>query len=158
MAQDHHHHDDEHGRGEHGHGHGAAYVRGPVEGTFVPRPVPGLHAIDVDREVLLLDPRTARLHLLDPVASVIWGVLDGEVTVDELAADLADVFGVPVPTVRADLDSLVRAFDGAALLEGVEPPAHELVGARPAPADRTAGDQEAEGLWRPDYLGNPPAP
>ena len=165
MAEDHPHddehqhgHDHAHGGDGHGHGHGGVTVRGPVEGSFVPRPAAGLHAIGVDQEVLLLDPRTDRLHLLDAVASVIWSVLDGEVTVDELAGDLADAFEVPVPRVRSDLDGLVRALDAAALLDGIEPQAHQLVGAPPGPGERTAGSDEAEGLWRPDYLENPPAP
>lgn len=148
--------DPEHDHARGAHGHGPMSVRGPVEGTFVPRRAAGLHAIGVDKEILLLDPRTHRLHLLDPVASVIWSVLDGEVTIDELAGDLADVFEVAVPTVRSDLDGLVRALGASALLEGAEPSDHQLVGAT-APG-RATGSDEAEGLWRPDYLGNPPAP
>lgn len=156
MAQDNQHdHDHDH---VHDHVHGGTPVRGPVDGTFVPRPAPGLHTMDVDGELLLLDPRTDRLHLLDPVATVIWSVLDGEVTVDELVGDLADAFDTPPATVRADLDGLVRALDAAALLEGVEPPAHLLVGAEGRADDEGVGSDGAEGLWRPDYLRNPPAP
>ena len=51
----------------------------------------------------------------------------------------------------------VRSLEDAALLDGAEPPAHQLVGAARS-QDATAGSDEAEGLWRPDYLANPPAP
>jgi len=157
VALDHHDDDDHHhDHGHDGHVHGPV-EREPVDGAFVPRPAGGLQATDVDGELLLLDPRTDRLHLLDPVATVIWSVLDGEVTVDELVGDLADAFETPAATVRADLDALVSALEGAALLDGVEPPAHQLVGATRS-KDATAGSDEAEGLWRPDYLANPPAP
>ena len=47
-------------------------------------------AIVLDREaVVYCDDQ---LHLLDPVATLVWQCLDGEVTVDGLVAELATVF------------------------------------------------------------------
>lgn len=159
MADDH-----EHIHEDHGHGHAHAHVHGaelePVDGSFVPQPAAGLVGLELDGELLLLDQRTDRLHVLDALGTVIWNVFDGDVTVDELTGDLADAFGAPAETVRTDLGGLVDALRAADLLEGTEPPAHQLVGTEPAdpPPSGTTDPSDMDGLWRPDYLVNPPAP
>lgn len=150
----------EHDHSEHVHTLAQVVAPEPVDGDFAPRPAPAVLATELDGELVLLDPRTDRLHLLDQLATLIWNVFDGEVTVDELTADLADAFETPAATVRDDLDGLVRSLRAAVLLDGVEPPAHQLVGAESAAPTESAEPDEAkdEGLWRPDYLVNPPAP
>lgn len=133
------------------HAHGTA-PQEPIEGSFRPRPACGLLTTELEGELLLLDKRTDRLHRLDPLGTVIWNVLDGEVTVDELVADLADVFQAPRGDVRADLDNFVAALRAVGLLDGVEPPGGHLV------AESTPESAPVEGLWRPKYLVDPPAP
>lgn len=134
------------------HEHAQPEAPDPVAGSFTPRPTAGLLAMELEGELLLLDPRTNRLHVLDRLGTAIWNVLDGEVTVDELARDLAEVFDTPADTVRADLGQLVDALRAAALLDDVQPPAYLLVGAG------VSESTENEGLWRPSYLADPPAP
>lgn len=170
VADDHEHiHEDhEHGQGhEHGQDHAHARAHGvasePVRGSFVPQRAAGLVGLELDGELLLLDPRTDRLHVLDALGTVIWNVFDGNVTVDELTGDLADVFGAPAETVRTDLGGLVDALRAADLLVGTQPPTQHLVATDPAdpadPADpRPSGTTDPDGLWRPNYLVNPPAP
>ena len=51
---------------------------------------------------------TDAIALLDPLAGVIWRLLDGSAPIHELAADLADAFDHPVDTVRADVDRLLH--------------------------------------------------
>ena len=131
----------------------------PADGSFVPQRASGLVEVELDGELLLLDPRTDRLHVLDALGTVIWNVFDGDVTVDELTGDLAEVFGAPAETVRTDLGALVDALRAADLLEGTEPPAHHVVGTEAAePPPGTTVPLDMDGLWRPDYLVNPPAP
>lgn len=127
----------------------------PVEGSFVPRPVAGLVSITLDGELLLLDPRTDGLHQLDRLGALIWSVLDGVATVDELVDDLVDAFGASPGTVRHDLGQLLAALRTAGAFEGAGPRPDLLTGAgKGAPAGAPGGDD----LWRPDYMVDPPAP
>lgn len=68
---------------------------------------PGLGDAELDGERVVWDPATGRLVRLDRIGSLIWGSFDGVTTTGELAADLADVFGVSLAAVRADVDGLV---------------------------------------------------
>ena len=117
-----------------------------------PRRAVAAETLLLDDEALLLDPRTDRIHQLNPQASVIWSVLDGEGTVGDLVDDLADAFAVSPDVVRDDVHRLVEQLAAFDLLEGSEPPEHLLVGAPPLYEDPD------DGLWRPSYLFDPPAP
>jgi hypothetical protein len=61
------------------------------------------------------------LHLLDPVAAVVWQCLDGEATAAEIADDLAPVFGGAPDAVRRDVEAAVASFAAAGLLDGAAP-------------------------------------
>lgn len=139
---------------QHGHHHVHAQGDGPepVDGTFVPRPVPDLETTELDGELVLLDPRTHRLHVLDPLGTVIWRLFDGEATVDELTADLAYAFSAPAEVVGQDFVSLVAALRAASLIEGSE----LLVG--PPAAGATAPGGPGDGQRQPAYVADPPAP
>lgn len=140
MEHDHEHHDHEH------------VEPISIAGSFVPRPAAGLVTTELDGELLLLDPRTDGLHQLDRLGTVIWKVLDGEATVDDLVDDVAGVFGAPHDAVREDLSQLLVALRHGFLLEADKPP-EELLGGGAAD-----GGGNAPGIWRPDYLVDPPAP
>ncbi|HET7486625.1 MAG TPA: PqqD family protein [Acidimicrobiales bacterium] len=124
----------------------------PVDGSWAPRPAPELTTVEIDGEALLLDPRTDGVHQLDRLGSVIWQVLDGEATVDELVDDLAAAFAAPPEQVRHDLGDLLVGLRGIGALDGAGPPDWML---RDSPAPPAEGDDD---LWRPSYLVDPPAP
>jgi hypothetical protein len=117
-----------------------------------PRRAVATETLLLDDEALLLDPRTARIHQLNPQATLIWSVLDGEGTVGDLVTDVADAFDVDADRMREDVQGLVAQLAAFDLLEGSDPAPHLLVGARPVDEDRD------DGLWRPSYLFDPPAP
>ncbi|MGH9282326.1 MAG: PqqD family protein, partial [Acidimicrobiales bacterium] len=139
---------DEHDH-DHSHDHaGGVTVREPVDGSWPPQGAAGLVTLEVDGELLLLDPRTDGLHRLDRLGTIIWKVLDGEGSVDELVDDLAGAFGTPAEVVRSDLEELLVKLQAAGLLHGSDPPAYLLLANKePAPAG-----VDAEGIWRPEYL------
>ena len=118
----------------------------------VPTRAPEPDVVDVGGELLLVDPRTDGIHQLNVQGGAVWSVLDGEGTVGDLVADLADAFEVDDDVVREDVHALLDRLKGAGLLAGAPPPEHALVGAAPR-----AEDPE-DGLWRPSYLFDPPAP
>jgi hypothetical protein len=80
--------------------------------------------------------RAGHVHTLDPVATLVWQCLDGRATVDEIAADLAPAFAVPVDRARRDVADVVGELDRLGLLVPAAPGA-----AAPVP---------------PTYLEDPP--
>ena len=71
-------------------------------------------------QAVLFDDRTGQIHELNPSASAIWLLLDGELTIDEVAAELHDLVGVPMEKLRADVELIVSDFGRHGLLEGTE--------------------------------------
>ena len=80
-----------------------------------PRPVDGVGLHQFGAEVVL--QHGDALHLLDPVAAIVWQCLDGEATAAEIVDDLAPVFGRDPGALRVDVDAAVASFAEAGLLE-----------------------------------------
>jgi hypothetical protein len=100
----------------------------------------------VQHEAVLLDEGVDRLHVLDRIGTLVWECLDGVSTLDELAADLADGFGVARSVVDADVLALVRSLGAAGLLDGV------------APVEPPWGAQRFDAkVADPRFVGSPPS-
>jgi hypothetical protein len=52
--------------------------------------------------------RNGRVHVLDPVATLVWQCCDGAATVDQIAAELAAVFATPAATVARDVTDAIE--------------------------------------------------
>lgn len=92
-----------------------------IDGAFRPRLRSTVASVELDGEAVLYDTDSGHTHLLNPTATVIWGCLDGETTVDELIADLAVEYGVDAPVIAAEVVELIKRFGEQGLLVGVEP-------------------------------------
>src|SRR5688572_27206206 len=66
-----------------------------------------LISAEIGAEIVLYDEGSDSLHLLDPVASVVWSSLDGTMTLRQVCADLADAFYTLEERVRDDVLRLV---------------------------------------------------
>jgi hypothetical protein len=121
-----------------------------IEGSFRPRARGGLASVELDGETVLYDEDTGRTHVLNPTASLLWKIFDGEASLDELADDVADVFGEDVETVRPQLVELARDLGQQGLLVGVAAEHWDPVSiahTEPAPcADDASDTKEAEEL------------
>jgi hypothetical protein len=84
---------------------------------------------------VLYSEHDGSLHLLDPVATAVWNVLDGEATLGQLAGELAEAFEAEPDVVERDVVELVRGLGARGLLAGVAPD----------PADPTRGTRNGEG-------------
>ncbi len=91
-----------------------------LTGEDAPRPRDTTVTEDVDGEAIVYLEETGALHVLNPTATLIWQHLDGQVSVDELAASLSDASGAPLDVVQADVLQAVRSFGAAGLLDGVQ--------------------------------------
>lgn len=92
--------------------------------------VAGAH---VDGEAVLVDVDSWSLHVLDPVASVVWACLDGATTLDQLVDDLSDVFAAEPDQVRTDVFGLAVHLDERDLLEAEAPAGTDDGERAPAP-------------------------
>jgi len=82
--------------------------------------------VALDREVVVHDPVDQRGYVLDPVAAALWQCLDGESTLGEVLADIAEVTGAPPAQVVADCLPVVESWVAAGIAVVVsEGPVHE---------------------------------
>ena len=58
-------------------------------------------------EVLVVDPKTREVHLLNSTATRIWDLLETPRTPDELLAALTQEFDAPADSLRADVQALL---------------------------------------------------
>ncbi len=100
---------------------------GRVSTTDAPRTIdPGSRAADpatvawveVDGEGLLYDEVRKRVHVLSPTATLIWSGIDGRDSLNQIARDLSDSFGVDAEVVRSDvLDLASELMDKGLIAE-----------------------------------------
>jgi peroxiredoxin len=97
---------------------------GDIDATFVPELRQTVAVLEIDEEAVLLEEETSALHWLDQLGTIVLKCFDGEATVEELSADIAEAFGADRQVVRDDLIGTTRRLGGAGLLKGVaeDPP------------------------------------
>lgn len=78
---------------------------------------------DVNGELLILDRRLEQVHQLNSTACYIWLRCDGNTTVAELVASMADDFGLQIEDVKNDVMQIISQFRLLQLLESDLPPA-----------------------------------
>jgi len=86
---------------------------------FVAHPRREVVTVEIDGDAVVYDELRETTHLLNPTGAIVWRLLDGETRLDELSADLAEVFGVGVEEVLADVVALVHELGQRGLLEHV---------------------------------------
>ena len=120
-----------------------------IDRRFVPRARPDVAMVQVGTEIVLgriADGSTfLQTVALNESGAIVWQCFDGSGTVEEIAADVADVFGADAEAVNADIETLARQVGEAGFLVGVEPALIEVGG---EPSGRALGapfpDFEAE--------------
>ena len=74
----------------------------------------------VEGEAVLLDLQGKRLLGLNPAASFVFPLLDGDRTVAGLAASMAERFGIEVRRAEADLRVVLGELARRGFVEGIE--------------------------------------
>jgi peroxiredoxin len=90
-----------------------------IDAAFAPFPRPDVTSVVLDGEAVILAEGASSAHYLDELATLVWNTFDGEATIDELAADFADVFNAELKVVRRDILQLTQGIGRAGLLEGI---------------------------------------
>jgi hypothetical protein len=94
---------------------------GSVAVPRLPQPRDGVETAFLAPEAVLLDTVTGTTHHLNPGASAVWMLLDGEQDVQGVAGELADLFGRPLEEMAAEVETAVVDFAERGLLDGTRP-------------------------------------
>lgn len=67
------------------------------------RTSPDVEYVEVDGEAVVYDCASNALHLLDPIGTVLWSLLDGTTTLRTTSDELASAFDRPADAVLEDV-------------------------------------------------------
>ena len=70
----------------------------------------------LDEEVLVVDPRTRSVHLLNPTATRVWELLQSTTTQPRLLEILCAEFEAPADAIRTDLERLLGDLSAKGLI------------------------------------------
>jgi hypothetical protein len=80
--------------------------------------VTGLPWQIVGENAVIIDPRSNKIHELDPVGTVIWSSLDGEHEADDIAAIVSENFTSEEAMVVSDIYEFCETLMDEGLIEG----------------------------------------
>lgn len=90
-----------------------------IDMSFVPVRA-GTSATEVlDGEAVIYNEALDTVHSLSTTATLIWSMMDGTVSIQDLAAEFAEHFDVDLAVVGSDVLRTVREFGRLGLLVGV---------------------------------------
>jgi hypothetical protein len=78
-----------------------------------------LASAEIDDEIVLYDDAEQRLHRLNSSAATLWRCLDGGATLEQIAADVAEVYGIAKEDAMAGLIDLARQLWAEGLVEAL---------------------------------------
>ncbi len=81
--------------------------------------VAGLPWQIVGESAVIIDPRSNKIHELDPVATIIWANLDGEKDSGEIAQVISQNFSTEEAMVVSDIDDFCETLLDEGLIEGI---------------------------------------
>ena len=93
----------------------AGYIGG-YPPDYVPTVKPGLRIEASAKEAVTWTAGSRRPTYLDPVAKIIFDVIDGQATIADLADDIEDVFEVDREVAVRQLDRVLRLLDDGCLI------------------------------------------
>ena len=77
----------------------------------------GLALEFTDDELILLDKKSGQVHQLNSTATLVWRGLDERLSLEDIAAKLADMFQVELKATRNDVAKIIRQLQELSLLE-----------------------------------------
>jgi PqqD family protein of HPr-rel-A system len=103
-----------------------------------PQVRPDLTIVELDGEAVVYDEETTDLHHLNPTATVVLGLCDGESTLKEISTDISQAYGAPIDEVEPQVRSLIRSFRKVKILV----PSGSVVRDGARPSRRTKGTRD----------------
>ena len=95
---------------------------GSLRASALVRPIrqSDVSAFPLDDELVLYEPEAGSTFVLNPTASFIWSLCDGDRTLEEVAEELADRYGVSEQQALSDVAALLESLERAGFLAGAE--------------------------------------
>jgi len=84
--------------------------------TYVPALTPEFVRVDVGDEAVVWPAGRGEPGVLDPVATVMLGVIDGQASVAQLAREVHEEVGISLDVARKQVERIVSLFDRAGIL------------------------------------------
>ena len=81
-----------------------------------PERLPNINEYEVEEEVVLYDPRSDAAHILNPTATVVWWLCDGDHKITDIARELGDLYDKEPDSVRPDVDEILSGFISAGVV------------------------------------------
>ena len=72
---------------------------------------------EIEDEVVIYDPRTHRVHHLNPMASIIWELFDVSVSPQEIVKEIVDSLNAESQKVEKDVQETLKQLQKKRLLE-----------------------------------------
>jgi uncharacterized protein (UPF0218 family) len=72
---------------------------------------------EIEDEVVIYDPRTHRVHHLNPMASIIWELFDVSPSPGDIAKEIVDVLKADLSNVEKDVQETLGKLQRKGLLE-----------------------------------------
>lgn len=71
------------------------------------RPKDGLNIRIIDDEVVIADIESGDVHQLNPTASFIWQLCDGETTVEQVVSSVVERYEISQAQARQDVEAVI---------------------------------------------------
>ncbi len=87
----------------------------------LPRWHDGVEVAEFETELVVLETRSRQVHLLGPLASLVFDACDGSTRVDELVDEIAEWRPDERDSIAGAVTATLLELGGLGLLEGIEP-------------------------------------
>jgi PqqD family protein of HPr-rel-A system len=84
---------------------------------YVPRRRSDVLELDMGDGIILYDDSSNLVHHLNPSASILWQLCDGEADASTLATETSEELGVDLDQARADIAALITELEALGLVE-----------------------------------------
>ena len=88
-----------------------------VDATYRPSKVDEVLELDMGDGLILYNHDSSLVHHLNPSAALVWQLCDGLASVEDLARDIAEEYGLQGKEVEAQVASVIAEFDALDLVE-----------------------------------------
>ncbi|MCP3853532.1 MAG: PqqD family protein [Actinomycetia bacterium] len=87
-----------------------------LDDSYVAKPRGGLVGAEIGAERVIWNRHYGAPAYLEPIAALLWALLDGEVTVGELVDDVVDVIGIEAEIARPRIQGAMQTYRAGGLL------------------------------------------
>jgi len=75
---------------------------------------------EINGEILILDRQNEKLHQLNNTAGYVWMRCDGNSSITDIASSMANEYGIDLPRVSQDVETILSQLVDLNLLEVVQ--------------------------------------